>query len=241
MNDFERADQFTQQAEGGYVNNPLDPGGETNFGITVGTWQRWCKAKGLPVKPMRNLTRADVTPIYREWYWNPLASHLPWPYSAAIYDCCVNHGLGDLKPFDESGDEAGATWILWRVNQLCPNGTPLQKALAVCDARQELYDGIVRRRPSQKVFMQGWKNRLRDQRAWLKANAIQGSPRVFMRDPSGTNIVWDGKATVYGGQAVNADWVSQMALAYPPGAKTTLGKLRLTVYSDGALQLERAP
>lgn len=64
-------------------------------------------------------------------------------------------------------------------------------------------------------------------------------PRVFLRDQGGTNTVWDGKPTVYGGQAVSAAWIAQMALVYPPGRVATLGGVRLERYPDGAIQLDR--
>ena len=147
MSDFERAYEFTRRAEGGYVWNKNDPGGETNFGVTKSVWWAWCQAKGLPFKAMQSLTQEDVMPLYRERYWQPLAATLPWPLSAAIFDMSVNHGVGDGKPDDESGDEAGATYLLWRAKQLVPSGTALETALAACEARKEFYLAIIARKP----------------------------------------------------------------------------------------------
>ena len=50
--------------EGGYVNNPKDPGGMTNLGCTKTVWEEHC---GHPVdeKAMRALTPADVGPLYK--------------------------------------------------------------------------------------------------------------------------------------------------------------------------------
>lgn len=50
--------------EGGYVNDPRDSGGETNFGITIGT----ARAHGY-VGSMRALSHAGAARIYRSIYW----------------------------------------------------------------------------------------------------------------------------------------------------------------------------
>lgn len=215
--DFLRVQRdFVRQWEGGYVNNPADRGGETNLGVTAAAWRRWCQTQGLPLKDMKSLTQADVEPLYEAEYWQPLAAELPWPLSAGIYDASVNSGPGDGNAFDEAGQEAGATWVLWRATQLAPKGTPLEKALATCTAREELYQSIVRRDATQARFLAGWLNRVRALRTWLKANAEPATlgPKVFLRDTGGKNVEWDGKPTIYNGS-------------------------RLTRYPDGALQLER--
>ena len=50
--------------EGGYVNHPRDPGGETNLGVTKRVYEEWGGEKD-----MRDLTREDVEPIYKQNYW----------------------------------------------------------------------------------------------------------------------------------------------------------------------------
>lgn len=59
--------------EGGYVNDPLDAGGETNRGITMSTFQA-CSRKLLGIEPtsenLKALTAAQAGIIYRDKYWN---------------------------------------------------------------------------------------------------------------------------------------------------------------------------
>lgn len=196
---FERAHGFTAEFEGGYVNHPSDPGGETNLGVTRRVWERWCKAQGRPVKVVRSLTLADVLPLYQAWYWAPLAASLPWPLSAAVYDLYVNHGPGNAKR------------MLDQAQQARPDSSSLVQALALTDVRERFYRGIVAARPSQQVFMKGWLRRVHAQRAWLKGNAEgEDMPsKVFIKDSQGKNIEWDGKPTVYGGVTLRR---------YPDGA-----------------------
>lgn len=242
--DFEKAHAFTALWEGGYVNHVNDTGGETNLGVTKANWLRWCKACNIPAKPMKALTPADVKPLYEAWYWRPLAATLPWPLSAAIYDMSVNHGVGDGKPFDEQGNENGATWMLWRAHQLAPGGTPLQLALAACDAREQFYRGIVRRNPSQQVFMKGWMRRVDALRQWLKALPVTPPAGEVLLVPAGGGqpVPWNGKPAKYGGVLVNDELIAQLRQVYAsPGGPWTHQGLRVYLRRNGDLVLERAP
>lgn len=243
MTDFDRADAFTARWEGGYVWNRNDPGGETNLGITKSVWLRWCASRQLPAKPMKALTRQDVRPLYEAWYWQPLAASLPWPLSAAIYDMSVNHGVGDGQPYDEHGDEAGATWMLWRMQQVCPSGTPLEQALAACDAREEFYRAIVRRRPTSREFLGGWLNRVNAQREWLKENASPlAPPRVLLVAVGGDLVEWDGKPAIYGGTFLSPGLIAMLRTVYAlPGGPWAYEGLRVWLRRNGDLVLERAP
>lgn len=78
--------------EGGYVDNPRDPGGPTNLGVTQETLCRW---RGHPVSPadVKALTRADVAPIYGKRFWATVAcDDLPSGVDLIVFDASVNHG-----------------------------------------------------------------------------------------------------------------------------------------------------
>ena len=96
---FPRVMQFVTRWEGGYVNNPLDPGGATNMGITIGTLTAWRQAHGMAaatVDDVRNLTRSEADAIYREWYWEPSGAAQATDYATALLlmDSGVLHGVG---------------------------------------------------------------------------------------------------------------------------------------------------
>src|SRR3546814_12368752 len=67
--------------EGGYINHPNDPGGETMWGITVAV------ARGVGYAgPMRDLTREQAKQIYRSLYWMPVrGDDLPGPVSFQVF------------------------------------------------------------------------------------------------------------------------------------------------------------
>ena len=80
--------------EGGYSNDPNDPGGATNFGVTLAAWAEW---EQRPVTPeeIRNLTRPQVVPFYAGRYWNALRC---WALGPGVdvmnFDFGVNAGVG---------------------------------------------------------------------------------------------------------------------------------------------------
>ena len=80
--------------EGGFVNNPKDPGGMTNLGCTKAVWEEWV---GHPVdeKTMRELTPADVSPLYKRRYWDKVSGDdLPAGIDYFCFDTAINSGPG---------------------------------------------------------------------------------------------------------------------------------------------------
>lgn len=96
MTGFDAAFDHVLELEGGFVNDPRDPGGKTNWGITAATLEQ---SIGLGLVP-KGVTPETLTPeqakvIYRELYWKPVrGDELPWPLSAFVFDAAVNQGVG---------------------------------------------------------------------------------------------------------------------------------------------------
>jgi lysozyme family protein len=80
--------------EGGYTNHPSDPGGPTNFGITIHDYRRYIKANGTAAD-VRAMTLAEAARIYRARYWHALrCDELPAGLDYAVFDYGVNSGTG---------------------------------------------------------------------------------------------------------------------------------------------------
>lgn len=76
--------------EGGYVNHPKDPGGETNLGVTKRVYEEWGGTKD-----MVDLTVEDVAPIYEKNYWGRTkCDDLPSGLDLCVFDFAVNAGPG---------------------------------------------------------------------------------------------------------------------------------------------------
>ena len=84
--DFDQAFDILIGHEGGYVNNPNDPGGETKYGISK---------RSYPNVDIKNLTLAESKAIYRRDYWDRLqADTLPESVRFDLFDTAVNSGPG---------------------------------------------------------------------------------------------------------------------------------------------------
>ena len=78
--------------EGGFVNHPKDPGGATNLGVTLATYEQWV-GRDVTIDEMKTLTVADVAPIYKERYWDAVrGDDLPSGVDWAVFDWAVNSG-----------------------------------------------------------------------------------------------------------------------------------------------------
>jgi len=147
--------------EGGYVNNPADKGGETNFGITATT----ARAAGY-AGAMRDMTREQAVAIYKKNFWdaNDLNDINSQASAVAIFDMSLD-GMGNAAPQIQSalatlgwtGDQDGEWGPATRagVNSVDPSSF-LQ---ALSQASSAFYEGIVTRDTSQEQFLNGWLNR----------------------------------------------------------------------------------
>lgn len=80
--------------EGGYTDHPSDPGGPTNFGITIHDFRKYVKPNAT-ADDVRRMDLATARDIYRSKYWNALrCDELPAGLDYAMFDYGVNSGIG---------------------------------------------------------------------------------------------------------------------------------------------------
>lgn len=90
---FDTCLAFTLREEGGYVDDPADPGGATNMGITLATYRDWSDDPDLGSVQVQDMTERTAKAIYRSLYWNPLrADALPAGVDLSVFDMGVNAG-----------------------------------------------------------------------------------------------------------------------------------------------------
>ena len=83
---FDKIIKVVLKHEGGYVNDPDDPGGETNFGIAK---------RSHPDVDIVNLTKEGAKEIYKKVYWDKnKVDDLPDNLKHIFFDMCVNMGRG---------------------------------------------------------------------------------------------------------------------------------------------------
>ena len=150
---FNKVIEVVLRAEGGYVNHPSDPGGETNMGITK---------RNYPNEDIKNLTKEKAIHYYYRDYWMPMDLDLLNDPNLIleVFDMGVNSGIRT------------AIKILQRIVGTTDDGI-LGKitASAVQNYGGDIVDGYKKRRklfyvtlaqnkPNLRVFLKGWLNRV---------------------------------------------------------------------------------
>src|SRR6266436_5220216 len=91
---FDACLAFTLKEEGGYSDDPADPGGATNMGITLPTYRQWADNPNLAPLQVQELSERTARAIYRSLYRNPLrADALPAGVDLSVFDFGVNAGI----------------------------------------------------------------------------------------------------------------------------------------------------
>ena len=143
--------------EGGYVNDPRDPGGRTNMGVTQRAWENYIKSS-VTEEVMRKLTPDRIKPFYKSMYWDKVRGDiLPSGLDYATFDFAVNSG-----PFK-------AIKCLQEIAGVVADGIMGPKSLdaimhcnreqtidALCDMRME----FLRKLPKFKDYGRGWSSRV---------------------------------------------------------------------------------
>jgi lysozyme family protein len=154
---FDRAIEKVLAHEGGYSNDPDDPGGETNFGI--------CK-RSYPGEDIRNMTLARAKAIYFRDYWTaPKIDRITEERLAAkVLDLCVNVGPKQaIKFLQRASNSLGSTLAvdgkIGPATLAAVNGFAHRNAL-LCSLLIEA--GIYYRSLNKMKYLAGWLNRLMD-------------------------------------------------------------------------------
>jgi lysozyme family protein len=80
--------------EGGYVNDPVDPGGATMKGVTQAVYDSWRASHGQKPQSVRSISEAEMKGIYKLQYWDRIRGDaLPAGVDYAVFDYAVNSGV----------------------------------------------------------------------------------------------------------------------------------------------------
>ncbi|TIU89696.1 MAG: hypothetical protein E5W03_03195, partial [Mesorhizobium sp.] len=91
---FARSLSLVLKSEGGWSDNPADPGGATMKGVTLANFRRYVKADATKAD-LRRISDAQLAVVYRRFYWDALAGALlPDGIDYAVFDFAVNSGPG---------------------------------------------------------------------------------------------------------------------------------------------------
>ncbi len=155
MSKFDEIIEGVLKHEGGYVNDPKDLGGETNFGITK---------RFYPDVDIKNLTEEGAKEIYKKDYWDKnKVDDLPDDLKHIYFDMCVNQGRGTaVKVLQRAINGKGG-----KLTVDGGFGPGTKAALAKhtpevdrvrCYRLKHYYD-LVNKKPEQEKFLFGWYRR----------------------------------------------------------------------------------
>ena len=152
MSKFDDIIEVVLEHEGGYVNDPKDPGGETNFGIAK---------RSHPDVDIKNLTREGAKEIYKEVQWDKnKVESLPEELWHIYFDMCVNQGKSRaVKIIQRAVNGKGGSLTV-------DGGMGPMTIAAIGKSRVELdrvrayrvkyYSDLVTKKPDLERFYFGW-------------------------------------------------------------------------------------
>ena len=147
--------------EGGYSDNPNDRGGATNSGVTLAVYQS-VYGKNKTKNDLKKMTSDQWDYIFTKLYWNKWQADEIKNQSIAniLVDWVWMSGTGTIKKiqslFGLTADGIVGNKTLSYINS--NNQEEIFKK--IWNRRKSFYESLVKNNPSQKVFLNGWMNRL---------------------------------------------------------------------------------
>lgn len=131
--------EWGNRKDGGYTNDPTDPGGETKWGISK---------RAYPDIDIKSLTKEEALIIYEKDYWLKIgADKMEKRMAIACFDSAVNCGVGRTR-----------SWLAELENK--PDVK--DKARWMIQRRTQYYLDLVKKRPALNKYIKGWLNRVND-------------------------------------------------------------------------------
>lgn len=145
---FDQAVEFVLKAEGGYVFDPRDPGGETRFGISK---------RSYPKEDIKNLTEQRAKEIYKRDFWDAAkCDQLPAALRLAVFDAAVNQGLGAAIRMLQACLQVTQDGVLGPKSIAAAQKNPESLVIAYMTERAMRYMGTA----NFDRFGRGWLNRI---------------------------------------------------------------------------------
>ena len=158
---------YIKKWEGGFVNDPADRGGATNKGVTIATFEAYCKAKSLPrpnVERLKRMTDGEWLDILKTMFWDrwqadkiksqKLANILvDWVWGSGVYGIKIPQRILGVNQDGIVGNKT-----LEALNAQDPD----KLFQSIYEARKKYLNDITISRPANKRFLRGWLNRLED-------------------------------------------------------------------------------
>lgn len=156
---------FILSWEGGFVNDPDDLGGTTNKGITIGAFRTYRQKNGLPrptTEDLRNISDLEWADVFKSMYWDRWKADqiksqsvanilVDWVWVSGKYGIEIPQ-----KVLEVTSDGIVGPKTIDAVNKW----EPKELFNAIKTERVAFIERIVKSRPANAKFRQGWLNRI---------------------------------------------------------------------------------
>lgn len=162
---FDASLKHLLKSEGGFTNDPRDPGnklpdgraGCTMLGVTQATYESFI-GKRTTQEKMRTLTAEDVGPIYRKKYWDAVkGDELPSGLDYLMFDFAVNAGPGRAVKVMQQSLNVTADGVIGRITmKAISEADPQELIEKFSDAKEAYYRSL----KTFETFGKGWLRRV---------------------------------------------------------------------------------
>ncbi len=178
MASFDRAIPLILLHEGGLVNHPADPGGITNYGISLRFLKDYPHVGDfdgdgdVDHEDIKNMSVEDAKRIYKMFWWDKYkySNIIDQTIATKVFDLSVNMGASRAHKLLQTAANKAFSLNLTVDGVLGNASFSTLNAIADGDEEQALiteycnqawgfYQSIIANKPSQKVFEKGWRNR----------------------------------------------------------------------------------
>ncbi|WP_171180235.1 holin-associated N-acetylmuramidase [Ruegeria sp. HKCCD8929] len=178
--------------EGGFVNDPDDPGGATKYGVTIHTMRRLgldlTGDRRVDVADVRSLSQAQAVEIFLDHYFaRPRIGEMPGALQASLFDMYVNAGAHAVKILQrllrEMGYELSVDGVIGPQTLRAVRAAAEPDAVALRDAygvaRRNYYLRLADRRPASRKYA---RTRVGGKGGWIRRAEEFMSPRYRMSE-----------------------------------------------------------
>jgi len=164
---WQKSFELMLKSEGGFGNDPRDPGGMTNLGVTKATWENWV-GRASDENEMRSLTPEKVEPLYKKKFWDAVrGDELPVGIDYLVFDFAVNAGVGRSAKVLQMAIGANPDGSIGPLTLMAvSNFDPADLIDRFSNAKEDFYKSL----PTFETFGRGWLNRVADVK--LKASSM---------------------------------------------------------------------
>ncbi|TPN44473.1 hypothetical protein FJ981_28160 [Mesorhizobium sp. B1-1-4] len=176
---FARALALVLKSEGGWSDNPKDPGGATMKGVTLANFRRYVQPNATK-DDLRHINDAQISTVYRRFYWDAVAgAELPDGVDYAVFDFAVNSGPGRAAKYLQAVAGVAQDGRIGPDTLAAVRDKPADVVVdTLCDNRM----AFLKRLPTWGEFGKGWTSRVVSVRS--QALSMSKAPAPIVLHPA---------------------------------------------------------